>query len=853
MIRWIKAWAAGLAASAMLVACGGGGGDSGSCMFDCGSGGSSTVADLRIELSSRTLPNGSADPVGVTVTAVNASNQVVSEAPVLVSADNGGVVTTASAATDGSGQLEATVGMGEDLNPRTITVTVSSGAVTRSTSFQVVAGAGGGDAEMVMTLSSQTVTATNPATVLVTVRNAAGALVPSTVVSFSTVRGLGVFSAPSALTNSQGQATVALYPASSSTSGADEVLATATVDGGSLSTTGGFQITATNVSIESFTSDLGGSDLSAYGQTSLNVTLGGVVDGTPVALSITSLCASKSKATFTPTTLTTTNRRATFTYKDNQCGATEDVDTVTLTITGTTTSANLTIGLSEPSASSIGFVSANPEVIYLRGSGFVEESIVTFIVKDQAGASLEGKSVQLEPTTLTGGLTLDEGTVAVRKPSDSNGQVSVRIRSGTVPTPVRVKATLLDDVGNLTNISTVSSNLSIAVGLPSQLNFSLSQTAQNIEGYNIDGTTNAYTIIASDRLANPVPAGTTVNFVAEGGQIESSRQTTINNGLGSATAQFQSASPRPRNGRVTILAYALGEESFLDADGDNVYDGNESYQDLGDIFLSRRYDAKYEAGRDQYISLSLGGTQTCHNVNANVYPENLLALGDFAPSVGYIEPLQYLTCDTQWGRAYVRRATETVLSTSASRLLWRSFSDGELYDVTRNSTIEFANTDSCQSPYFLFDNNKDVDLILAADAAEGVVQAEVKKVYEGTTNIPGQKTVKYYPVHGTSLYSMPIQGSLTFMVADANHLRLNPMPAGTTITVSATTGITVSVGGGSPVPSTAEARAGVIGYKFTDASSGTIFIRTTTPSGVSTSHSVNVFLEDLVDGNRCPN
>ena len=79
----------------------------------------------------------------------------------------------------------------------------------------------------------------------------------------------------------------------------------------------------------------------------------------------------------------------------------------------------------------------------------------------------------------------------------------VILNSGTIPTPVRVKATLAGS-----SISTVSSSLSIAVGLPSQLNFSLSQGTKNIEGYNIDGTPNTYQIIASDRSGS----GNTANI-----------------------------------------------------------------------------------------------------------------------------------------------------------------------------------------------------------------------------------------------------------------------------------------------------------------------------------------------------
>lgn len=796
MMRWIKAWAIGLATSAMLVACGGGGGDSGDCVL-CGGdgdGSGSAVADLIISGVPTSLANGSTEPIAMAVVAVNSSNQVVADAPVTITADNGGVIVADAATTDSSGQVTASVSFGSDTTPRTITITVTSGSVTRTRSFQVVEGAGGGNAEMVIALSSQTVTATSPATVTVTVRDAAGVVVPSAVVSFETVRGLGTFSTNSALTNAQGQAAVALYPASSSTSGADEVSATTTVDGAVLTAITGFQITATEVAISSFTSDLvAGTDLSAYGQTNLTVNLSGTSAGTPVALSIVSLCANKSKATITPTSQTTTNGVASFTYKDAQCGATEDNDTVQVTVTGTTTSASLSIPLAKPTASSLGFVSASPETIYLKNSGFTETSTVTFLVKDEAGNPLPGKSVVLEPTTLAGGLTMDGGTDAVTKLSDSNGLVTVRINSGTVPTPVRVRATLEG-----TNIATVSSSLSVAVGLPSQLNFSLSQGTINIEAMNHDGTPNTYTIYASDRLGNPVPSGTAINFVTEGGQVQASKQITVTDGIASATANFASSDPRPANGRVTVLAYALGEESFLDTNGDNVFTtGAETFQDLGDVFLSRSFTSTYDNVQDQFISLGIAGTKPCVAVDPAKDPSGLLTLDQTIPTVGAS------TCDGVWGRAYVRRATETVFSTSASRLMWYRGGAGVISNVSSGIKIDSG----CSKFTILGDSGANGD---------------------------------YFLMGSGSLYNMPTQGSLKFVVSDENGVRLNPMPAGTTLSVRATTGITVSVGGGSPVANTASATSGSVLYQFTEASSGSISVTTTSPLGLATTFTFDV-------------
>ena len=145
----------------------------------------------------------------------------------------------------------------------------------------------------------------------------------------------------------------------------------------------------------------------------------------------------------------------------------------------------------------------------------VENSNVIFQVKDANNNGLPGQTVVLEPTVLVGGLTLDGGSTSVSKITDSEGKVIVRVNSGTVPTPVRIKATLQGS-----SISTVSSVLAVAVGLPSQLNFSLAQGTINIEGYNIQGTPNTYTVVGSDRLGNPVPDGTAINFVTEGGLRE---------------------------------------------------------------------------------------------------------------------------------------------------------------------------------------------------------------------------------------------------------------------------------------------------------------------------------------------
>ncbi len=661
-------------------------------------------------------------------------------------------------------------------------------------------GTGGGGTSLTyavaVTLSNQTVTAAQPATVSAKVTASDGSNVANQVVTFGTAAGLGSFSALSALTDSSGVATVTLSPTNSSAVGADSVIASATIAGTVYTGSLGFQLTATNVTISSFTADIGTGNLGAYAQTLLTVSLAGTTPATPVNVTISSSCVTQGRATLTPDSVTSSTGTATFTYRDAGCGAFSTTDGLQASVTGTAATATSTIRLTAPTAASIAFVSATPTEIYLKGSGFTENSIVTFQVRDANGLGVPNQNVVLEATTLAGGLLLDDGSVPVTKRTDSNGNVLVRINAGTVPTPVRVRATL-----TAANISTVSSSLAVAVGLPSQQNFSLSQGTFNIEGFNVDGAPNTYMVIASDRLGNPVPEGTAINFVAEGGQVQAIRFTTLANGLASATANFQTSSPRPADGRVTVLAYALGEESFLDTNGDNVYTTGEDYQDLGDVFLDRLFNGSFNGAEDQFISLSISGTDPCR-----VATSPLLRLGVEAPTRVLSSAGATLnTCVTGWGRAYVRKAIQTVFSTSEARLGWR---------LNRDPRAQSANSGTCESvnlidqistsPYATDDTPTTVPFRLLGDGAN-VVMTNMGKV-----------------------------GSLAFLVADANPIALNPAAAGTTISAASTAGLTAAVQAPT-VPSTLSPSASSVSYAFDDTTtSGTITLTVRSPRGLVT-------------------
>jgi hypothetical protein len=158
----------------------------------------------------------------------------------------------------------------------------------------------------------------------------------------------------------------------------------------------------------------------------------------------------------------------------------------------------------------------------------------------------------------------------------------VSVTAKTIPSPVRVRADVTLDNG--TKLSTVSNVLAINAGLPTQRAFSFSAAAFNPDGWSRDGVESEIRVQLTDRFANPVPDGTSISFVAEGASVIPARCMTSN---GICTIKFVTSEYRPANGRVTVIAYAQGEESFSDTDGDNRYTLGELFDDQGPVFIDK--------------------------------------------------------------------------------------------------------------------------------------------------------------------------------------------------------------------------------------------------------------------------
>jgi hypothetical protein len=108
-----------------------------------------------------------------------------------------------------------------------------------------------------------------------------------------------------------------------------------------------------------------------------------------------------------------------------------------------------------------------------------------------------------------------------------------------------------------------------------------------------------------------VPNGTAVSFQAEGGSILPQCQTTTNSNEGGVcSVDFRSSNPRPADGRISLLSTAIGEESFVDANGNGVFDtGVDTFgpRDLGEPWLDINENNAYDVGEPFYDFYNNGG------------------------------------------------------------------------------------------------------------------------------------------------------------------------------------------------------------------------------------------------------
>ncbi|MEH6588908.1 MAG: hypothetical protein V7746_01560 [Halioglobus sp.] len=326
-------------------------------------------------------------------------------------------------------------------------------------------------------------------------------------------------------------------------------------------------------------------------------------------------CANSGEAIL-PKSVATSTGQATATYTAAGC---EGDDLITATLDNSGAQAFGTVNIAAAEVGSLNFVSAVPELIAIKGTGGSnrqETSDVTFIAIDGGGAPIPGVLVEFTLSTEIGGLSLAEDSAITA----TDGTVVAVVQSGSVATPVRVIATVEVDDDDFR--STISDSLVVSTGLPDANSISLSSEVLNVGGaLDIDGVTTKLTVRMADKYNNPVADGTSAVFTTEYGSIEDTCSTlggacsvtwtsqsprfptfgqemirTIDSPDYRCTAHSGSGGPCPddmgeiRGLRSAVTVYAIGEEFFIDQNGNGLYDEGETFENLPEAFSDNNED-----------------------------------------------------------------------------------------------------------------------------------------------------------------------------------------------------------------------------------------------------------------------
>jgi len=439
-------------------------------------------------------------------------------------------------------------------------------------------------------------------------------------------------------------------------------------------------------------------NISAGGTLGLSVDLVDESDNfitTPIPVTFTSNCVQNGNASIDESVLSI-NGTASSTFADIDCAGTTGTDDVliaSISVNNVTNTANETITISGEQLGSIEFISAEPTSIVLKGTGGQnkqETSTLTFKIKSQLGNVLAQQEVNFALSTSVGGITLSRASGF----TNSQGLITTQVSSGTVPTAVRVTASAsMDFNGEMVEVQSQSDLLSINTGLPEQRSMTIAATVLNPEADNISGEESSITVWLSDNFHNPVPDGTTVNFTTEGGNIDPSCST-IN---GSCSALWTSSEPRVADHRVTILATALGHETFFDTNGNNIFDDADGAPildagDSNDLNIDSGF-GNYPAQASGFLDMS----EAWRDDNENSIYDNGETFIDFnndetfsgADSLFNGPQCQGINCaDEGMRNTHVRKAIRLVMASSAAEFILTNGDGSVIYQSSLTGDSE---------------------------------------------------------------------------------------------------------------------------------------------------------------------
>ncbi|MEN8822225.1 MAG: hypothetical protein ABF271_14100 [Abyssibacter sp.] len=513
--------------------------------------------------------------------------------------------------------------------------------------------------------------------------------------------------------------------------------------------------------------------------------------------------------------VTSVNGVARSTFQDAGCASgaqTTDTITATASAYGKALSATGSLTIEPANIGALEFDSATPTVIGLRGTGgqgIQETSTVTFVLRDDVGDPVEGETVRFTLDRTSGGVELSDSQGI----SNSEGKVSVVVRSGTVHTTVRVRAEATDPNSGDT-IFSQSDQLVISSGITDNDSFSLTASCFNLEAFDYDGVEAEVNIRLADRFNNPVPEGTAVAFTTEEGSIDG--QCFVDT-TGACSVTWRSQGRRPDDGRTTVLATATGEESFFDANGDGVHQSGEqqaSTQDLEEAFLDRDEDGVYDVA-----GFGTNGRQTENRPFTAIAADSNVDFNDNGLHDGASGAFTGLICESGCDSA-----------------------QGTLLNVRESLVLIFSGSGAFLDDQFIADQDGLNDNFLDDPTTNTPVDSSG---YDTTMNLG-------LPAGSTDPADFVGGASIGLVLRDE---RGQPLPVGTTISVETDVGTAVGVTSREVLCSTNDSMAANRYFFSIDApapdaepDSGSLRITVTTPRGVISEFSYGVTFNPVPDG-----
>jgi len=451
---------------------------------------------------------------------------------------------------------------------------------------------------------------------------------------------VATLSQTAALTDVNGAIRVQITPVSLIAANAGNIVAASTVGTVSVSANLDYQTTPANVSLSNLRS--APSAISALQTTAVTAEarINGAL-GAGVVVDFSASCG-----VFSPVSASTNSLGvATTTYQS----AVTCSGPVTLTSRSAGAPAISTaISVTAAQPANLVFDSATAALMVLSSANSgVKQSTLRFKVLDGTGAGMPGQTVNLvlSSASIGAGVSFSVGGLSTAAQqvvtTDATGFAAVTVTSGSIPTPVVVTATL----GSNLLISASSSGVAVTSGRATQNAASLSVTKYSIEAFNADGVQTSLIMRVADRQGNPVPAGAVVNFVASHGLVQGS---CLIDTASQCTVNYTSQGLRPVNGRVAILAYMDGEESFVDLNSDNIWQFGETFYDVGTVYRDDNESGIFDPLTEQTYPGGAVGVSACAGVT-------------------YSYPSVANSCDGTWSSSIrVRRQVVIALATTSA-------------------------------------------------------------------------------------------------------------------------------------------------------------------------------------------